>query len=254
VPSSTSKPIRVAIFGATSDIANAVARRLAEEEGARLVLIARDAAALAAAAADLKVRGAVEVCTQHGDFADSDNLATVADAAWSVLSGLDLVLIAYGTLPDQNHVTTDVTAAREALTINFLSPVLLCGALASRFEAQKFGTIAVITSVAGERGRQSNYVYGAAKGGLQRYLEGLRHRLFGAGVAVIDIRPGFVATKMTAALAQGGPLWATPDAVASDILAAIRKRKSVLYTPWFWRLIMLIVRNVPNALFHRSAL
>jgi short-subunit dehydrogenase len=253
VPASP-RPSRIAIFGATSDIANAVARRLTEGGGVRLVLVARDATALAAAAADLGVRGAVQVVTQQADFADTDALGAVAEAAWGAFSGLDLALIAYGTLPDQSLAETDERAARETLTVNFVSPALLCGALARRFEAQKFGTIAVITSVAGDRGRKSNHLYSAAKGGLQRYLEGLRHRLFAAGVTVLDIRPGFVATKMTATLAKGGPLWAAPERVADDTLAAMRKRKGVLYTPWFWRPIMLIVRNLPAALFHRSSL
>ena len=145
-------------------------------------------------------------------------------------------------------------AAREALTVNFVSPALLCAALAPRFEAQKSGMIAVITSVAGDRGRKSNYFYGAAKGGLQRYLEGLRHRLYHAGVAVLDIRPGFVESKMTAGIVQGIPFRATPDKVAADILTAIRKRWSVLYTPRYWRLIMLIIRHIPKAIFHRSSL
>jgi short-subunit dehydrogenase len=254
VPSLTTKPYRAAIFGATSEIANAVARRLAENGSSQLILIGRDLAALTAAAADLKVRGALAVRTEKADFADSDGIDIVAETAWRAFSGLDLALIAYGTLPDQRLAETDITAARQAMILNFVSPALLCGALAARFEAQKSGTIAVITSVAGDRGRKSNYIYGAAKGGLQRYLEGLRHRLFAARVAILDIRPGFVTTKMTAAIAKGGPLWASPDTVATDILAAISKRRSTLYTPWFWRLIMLIVRNVPNALFHRTSL
>ena len=254
MPASTPNRCRAAIFGATSDIANSVARQLAEDVGAQLVLIARDATALTSLALDLKARGAVECRTQQADFADTESLAVVVEAAWNAFSGLDLALIAYGTSPDHSLAETDAMVARGALTVNFISPALLCAALAPRFEAQRSGVIAVITSVAGERGRKSNYVYGAAKGGLQRYLEGLRHRLFRAGIVVLDIRPGLVATKMTAALAKGGPFWATPDKVATDILAAIRKRKIVLYTPRFWRLIMLIVRNLPAAFFHRSSL
>jgi hypothetical protein len=244
---------RVAIFGATSDIANAVARRLAEG-GARLALIARDEVALGSMTADLKVRGAAEIVTHRADFAEIDKLATVVEAVWSQFAGLDQALIAFGTLPDQKLMQVDTGAAYEALRVNFSSPALLCDLLAARFEAQKSGTIAVITSVAGDRGRKSNYVYGAAKGGLQRHLEGLRHRLFDSGIAILDIRPGFVETKMTTAVAKGGPLWVTPDKVANDIVAAIRKRKRILYTPWFWRPIMLIVRNAPIALFHRSSL
>ncbi|MFG1411269.1 SDR family oxidoreductase [Xanthobacter sp. VTT E-85241] len=244
---------RVAIFGATSDIAIAFARRCAEARQ-RLVLVGRDRAALDRLAADLSVRGAPQVEVQEADFARTAALAAVAENAWSALGGLDVALIAYGSLPDQARVSADAREGEAALALNFVSPALLCDALAARFEVGKAGTIAVITSVAGDRGRQSNYLYGAAKGGLQKFLEGLRHRLFKANVAVLDVRPGFVATKMTAHLPQGGPLWATPEKVAGDIEAAIAKRGAVLYTPWFWFGIMAIVRTLPRPLFHRSKL
>lgn len=251
--STAAAPRRVAIFGATSGIASAVARRLAEA-GARLVLVGRDAAGLEGMAADLRVRGAAEVAVRQADFAATADLPGVAAAAWEAFGGLDLALVAYGTLPDQAAAEADWRAAEAALQVNFVSPCLLCGLLAARFEASRAGTLAVITSVAGDRGRRSNYVYGAAKGGLQRYLEGLRHRLHGAGVAVLDIRPGFVSTRMTEHLARGGPLWAEPDQVANNILRAIEKRREVLYTPWFWQGIMAAVRGLPRPLFHRTSL
>lgn len=244
---------RAAIFGATSGIASAVARRLAES-GARLVLVGRDAAALEGLAADLRVRGAGEVTVQAADFAATAGLAEVAAFAWGAFGGLDLALVAYGTLPDQAEAEADPRAAEAALALNFVSPCLLCGLLAARFEAARAGTLAAITSVAGDRGRRSNYVYGAAKGGLQRCLEGLRHRLHGAGVAVLDIRPGFVSTRMTEHLARGGPLWAEPDKVAADILRAAGSGRAVLYTPWFWRGVMALVRGLPRPLFHRTPL
>ncbi len=243
----------VAIFGATSDIAGAVARRYAEQ-GARLVLVGRAAAALATAAADLGVRGAPEVAVQTADFADLAALPAVAAAAWDRFGGIDVALVAYGSLPDQAACERDPEAAAAALALNFSSPALLIGDLAARFEARGRGTIAAISSVAGDRGRKSNYVYGAAKGGMQRFLEGLRHRLHASGVAVLDIRPGFVSTKMTAHLNGKGPLWAAPDAVAADILRAVGKRRAVLYTPWFWRLIMALIRALPRAAFHRTSI
>jgi decaprenylphospho-beta-D-erythro-pentofuranosid-2-ulose 2-reductase len=245
---------RVAIFGATSGIASAVARSFAEARGARLVLVGRDAAALEAMAADLRVRGAGEVAVQLADFAATTSLPEVAAAAWEAFDGLDLALVAYGTLPDQAAAEADPRVAEAALLLNFVSPCLLCGLLASRFEKSRSGTIAVATSVAGDRGRRSNYVYGAAKGGLQRYLEGLRHRLHGAGVAVLDIRPGFVSTRMTEHLARGGPLWAEPERVARDIVRAVESGRAVLYTPWFWRGVMAVVRGLPRPLFHRTPL
>jgi decaprenylphospho-beta-D-erythro-pentofuranosid-2-ulose 2-reductase len=246
---------RVAIFGASSGIGSAVARRYAEG-GHRVVLVGRDRGKVERNAADLRVRGAGEAVVQVADLADTDALPAMAQAAWTALGGLDAALVAHGTLPDEESARRDPRAAMAALLVNFASPALLCEQLAARFEAQRSGTIAVVTSVAGDRGRQSNYLYGAAKGGLQRYLEGLRHRLAGAGVRVLDIRPGFVATAMTAHLAQEGPLWAKPDAVARDIARAIERGRpaAVLYTPWFWRPIMLAVRAAPRPLLHRTKL
>jgi short-subunit dehydrogenase len=244
---------RIGIFGATSDIAVAFARRQAER-GARLVLVGRDQPMLEAAADDLRVRGAGDVVVQTADFGDLAALPAVATAAWSACDGLDVALIAYGVLPDQARAEHDAAEAARSHLVNFVSPCLLAGELANRFEARRCGTIAVITSVAGDRGRRSNAIYGAAKGGLQIYLSGLRHRLFAAGVAVLDVRPGFVATKMTAHLPQGGPLWSAPARVAADIERAIARRRAVLYTPWFWRFIMAIIRGLPRAVFHRTRL
>ncbi len=245
---------RTALFGATSGIATAVARQLAGQGGARLLLVGRDADALGAMAADLRVRGAAEVVVLQADLARPEALRSVAQPAWDAFGGLDLALLAYGTLPDQPAAEADLGLAEAALTVNFVSPSLLLGLLAPHFEAARAGTIAVITSVAGDRGRRSNTLYGAAKGGLQRYLEGLRHRLHGAGVQVLDVRPGFVATRMTAHLPRSGLLWSEPDRVAKDILGAVRAGRAVLYTPWFWRGIMLVVRGLPRPVFHRTRL
>jgi decaprenylphospho-beta-D-erythro-pentofuranosid-2-ulose 2-reductase len=244
---------RVVIFGASSGIGSAVARRFATA-GARIVLVGRDRGKLERVAADLEVRGAAKIVSQIADLADVKALPGIAEAAWATFGGLDIALVAYGTLPEQAMAQREPGAAASALLLNFTSPTLLCEQLAFRFEAQQSGTLAVITSVAGDRGRQSNYLYGAAKGGLQRYLEGLCHRLVTAGVRVVDIRPGFVSTAMTAHLKQGGLLWAKPDVVARDIMRAIERGGPVLYTPWFWRPIMFVVRNLPRPLFHRTRL
>lgn len=244
---------RVAIFGATSEIAVAYGRICAEAHD-RLFLVGRDGEALERLAADLKVRGAAAVAILPGEFNHTRGLCEMAQESWAVFEGLDLALIAYGALPDQQQAIGDPEVAAAALHINFVSPALLCDLLAARFEAAKAGTLAVITSVAGGRGRQSNYVYGAAKGGLQLYLEGLRHRLSRVGVKVLDIRPGFVATRMTVHLPQGGPLWATPERVAADMDKAVRRGSAVLYTPWFWRFILMIVQALPRPIFHRTKL
>ena len=243
----------VVVFGATSEIAAAAARIYAEA-GCRLILVGRDGAALSAAKGDLLARGAAEVAVQEADFARTASLPDVAAAAWEQFGGVDIAVIAYGSLPDQAETERQAAAAEAGLLINFTSPALLANELASRFAVQGRSTLAVISSVAGDRGRGSNYLYGAAKGGLQRFLEGLRHRLHKSGVDVLDIRPGFVSTKMTAHLDRKGPLWATPEQVAADIVKAIAARRAVLYTPWFWRGIMTAVRNVPRPVFHRTQL
>lgn len=240
----------VAIFGATSAIAEQVARLLAAR-GARLLLVARDPERLERIAADLRLRGAALVDVQVADLDDPAALAPLLAVLEARLGPPDLALVAFGTLGDQATIARDPDATRRALATNFLSPACLLTALAGRMEAAGRGTLAVVTSVAGDRGRASNYVYGAAKGGLSTFLEGLRHRLAPSGVTVLDIRPGLVDTPMTAGLRKGGPLWATPERVARDIERAIRARRWVLYTPWFWRWIMLAVRALPEPQVHR---
>lgn len=241
----------VAIFGATSAIAEACARGWAKD-GARLFLAGRRAEALAAMERDLRVRGAGEVATWSGDLADVASQPAALAALDNSLGVPDVVLVAWGTLTDTGRAEAESGYAAAELATNFTAPAALLLALAPRMATKGTGVIACITSVAGDRGRASNFVYGSAKGGLQRFLEGLRHRLHGSGVAVLDIRPGFVSTPMTAQVAQGGPLWATPERVAADILRAVASRRAVLYTPWFWRWIMLIVTSLPRAVLHRT--
>ena len=247
-----SRERRVAILGATSAIAEACARAWAAQ-GASLFLAGRRAEALDAIARDLAVRGAKRVATWAGDLADAGRHPELLAALASELGAPDVALLAWGTLTDQGRAEADPAYAAAELANNFAAPAALLLALAGRVAAPG-GVLACVTSVAGDRGRQSNAAYGAAKGGLQRLLEGLRHRLHGRGVAVLDVRPGFVATPMTDHLPHDGPLWSTPEAVARDILRAVDRRGAVLYTPWFWRWIMLAVRAVPRPLFHRTRL
>ena len=166
---------------------------------------------------------------------------------------VDVALLAHGTLPDQKLCETDAGQTLSTLEINALSHISLLTMLAERFERQGTGTIAVITSVAGDRGRKSNYVYGTAKRAVSTFLDGLRHRLAATQVKVIDIRPGFVDTPMTAEFDKG-VLWAQPEKVGGDIARAIEKGRSVVYSPWFWRYIMLIIRSVPAFVFHKTNL
>lgn len=242
----------VVIVGATSAIAEALARRLAVR-GDVLLLTGRDTARLAAIADDLRVRGAKAVHVATLDVNRLDEHARFVDHAWRTLGRIDVILIAHGTLPDQKACEASAARTIEEINTNFVSTISLLTLLANALQAQGVGTIAVVTSVAGDRGRKSNYVYGTAKGGVSRFLEGLRHRLHPFGVKVVDIKPGFVDTPMTAAFRKGA-LWATPKRVARDIERSLNRGDAVLYTPWFWRWIMLLVRLLPNVLFHRTGL
>ncbi len=243
---------KVLIIGATSAIAEATARLFAKR-GDKLFLLARNTEKLTVIARDLKVRGAKEVFTGSFDALDMEAHAGLLDSAIAQMEGIDTVLIAHGTLPDQKNCEASAAETLSAMNINALSVISLLTHLGNVFEKQGAGSIAVISSVAGDRGRQSNYVYGAAKGTVSIFLQGLRHRLCKAGVHVLTVKPGFVDTPMTAEFPKG-PLWAQPDQIASAIFKALEKKKSVIYTPGFWALIMLIVRLVPNWIFHKTKL
>jgi short-subunit dehydrogenase len=240
----------VAIFGATSAIAEQVARRFAVR-GSRFFLVARDPTRLERIAADLAIRGAASVHTHSADFDEPAALEPMLEAMERAVGVPEIVLVAFGTLGDQAAIARDVEAVRRSLTTNFSSPACLVSALAEKMERAGRGLVAVITSVAGERGRASNYVYGSAKAGLSTFLEGLRQRLAPSGVQVLDIRPGPVDTPMTREIGRGGPLLASPERVAGDIERAIDRRRALLYTPWFWRWIMLVIRLLPEPIFHR---
>lgn len=243
---------RVLVVGATSAIAAETARVYAAD-GARLFLTGRNPARLEAVGADLRVRGARAVETAVLDVTDRRQCEAVVEAAWTAFGGLDVALVAHGALPDQPRCQASAAETLEALEVNFVSTVALLTPLANRFESARRGCIAVITSVAGDRGRQSNYVYGAAKGGLDRFLEGLRNRLFHAGVAVVTLKPGFVDTPMTAGLRQG-LLFASARRAGQAVHRAIERRRDVAYIPWFWRPIMAVVRAIPEAVFKRLRL
>ncbi|HEX3661829.1 MAG TPA: SDR family oxidoreductase [Acidobacteriaceae bacterium] len=242
-------PRRVLALGATSAIAEATLRLMAEQ-GASFFLVARNAAKLAAVSADLQTRGADGVAGQVADLDETAGHPALLTAAVAVLGGIDVALIAQGVLGDQAQAERDYGAAEAVLRTNFLSAVSLVTWLANYFEAERRGTIAVISSVAGDRGRKSNYVYGASKGGLNVFLDGVRNRIDRAGVQVLTIKPGFVATPMTAHLRQNA-LFAQPSEVARYVLSAIDRGKDVAYAPPFWGLIMLVVRSVPGRIFKR---
>jgi decaprenylphospho-beta-D-erythro-pentofuranosid-2-ulose 2-reductase len=243
---------RVLIIGATSAIAQEVAKIYAAS-GSQLFLVARNGQKLEQVVQDLNVRGANAIETLSLDLANIEGHEQIITSADKFMSGIDIALIAHGTLPDQKACENSINATVQELHINFLSTVSLLTVLANYFEKQASGCIAVISSVAGDRGRQSNYVYGAAKGGLSIFLQGLRNRLSKAGVCVLTIKPGFVISPMTAEFKKG-ILWVQPKKIANDIVSAIHKRKNVVYVPWFWRWIMLIIRNIPESIFKRMSL
>jgi len=245
-------PQRILVFGATSAIAHAVSRRYAAAH-ASIVLVGRRADALEANAADLRVRGAADVRTALLDAHDLSHHGDVIAAAFAAYGGFDAVLVAWGVLPDQAASEHSAEIAVASFDTNARSVIALLTDLANRFERQGQGAIAVLSSPAGDRGRASNYVYGAAKAAVTTFASGLRNRLHAKGVRVLTIEPGFVDTPMTASFTKG-PLWARPERVAKDIVRALDSGFGVVYTPWFWRWIMAIIRLVPERIFVRMKL
>jgi len=243
---------KILFVGATSAIAEATARLFAED-GDRLCLAGRKMARLQAIAEDLRVRGAAQVETVALDVNDFSLHESVLEDAVNAIGGLDMVLIAHGSLPDQKACQASADATLEAITTNAVSVVMLLTLIANRFERQRAGTIAVISSVAGDRGRQSNYIYGTAKSAVSTFAQGLRNRLASSGVKVVTIKPGFVDTPMTAKVPKG-VLWATPASVAKRIHRAMVKGEDVVYTPWFWRWIMAVIKSLPEPIFKRTRL
>lgn len=243
---------KILIIGATSAIAEATARLFAAR-GDRLHLLARNRERLETMAKDLKIRGAESVSFDVFDVNDFPGHAALLDAANAALEGIDVALIAHGTLPDQKACERDFSVALEELNTNAIGTLSLLTHLANRFEQQRHGVIAAISSVAGDRGRQSNYVYGTAKAAVTTFLQGLRNRLSKSGVTVLTIKPGFVDTPMTADFRKG-LLWVSPERVARDILKAISASRDVLYTPWFWRPVMVLICSIPELVFKRLSL
>jgi decaprenylphospho-beta-D-erythro-pentofuranosid-2-ulose 2-reductase len=246
--------MNIVILGATSAIAQACARRWAER-GDRLLLVARDEIRLGEIAADLRVRGGgSDMPCFAMDATDTTRIPALIAFVRANFQSVDVVLIAHGTLPDQGQCEISVDASLAAISVNGVSAVTLMMAFAQLLEPQKRGTLAVIGSPAGDRGRASNYTYGSAKAMVHSFAAGLRHRLWRSGVAVVSIKPGFTDTPMTAGIEKKGPLWASPARVAKDIVAAIDAGRPVCYTPWFWRWIMLLITHLPEWLFVRTRL
>ncbi|SDU58555.1 MULTISPECIES: SDR family oxidoreductase [Pseudomonas fluorescens group] len=241
---------KILIVGATSAIACACARLWAVERS-ELFLVARDAQKLQQTCADLQARGARAVTAYVMDASDIAAHSLMYEQCLATLQTVDICLVAYGSLPDQRACEHSVEQAMEQFTNNGSSMIALLTLLANRMAVQQRGTLAVISSVAGDRGRPSNYLYGAAKAAVSTFCEGLRARLFKSGVHVITIKPGFVDTPMTRGLALPALLVTQPDAVARRIVAGIDRQIAVLYVPGFWRVIMWMIMAIPQPLFKR---
>jgi len=241
---------RILIIGATSAIAGACARLWAEQ-GSELFLVARNAEKLEQLAADLRIRGAGKVTTHCLEATDFAAHPAMLERCLAALQQIDIALIAHGTLPDQRACEQEPGVALREFANNGTSVIALLTLLANQFEAQRCGSLAVISSVAGDRGRPSNYLYGSAKAAVSAFCEGLRARLFKVGVQVIDIKPGFVDTPMTQGLPLPAALVARPEQVARRIVAGIGRGADTLYAPGFWATIMWIIRSIPQPLFKR---
>jgi len=241
---------RVLIIGATSAIACATARKWATKHS-EFFLVARDQKKLQLVSADLQSRGAGKVTLHVMDATDIDAHAPMLEASLAALGQIDVVLIAHGTLPDQRACEENTQTALKEFANNGTSVIALLTVIANHMAIQRWGTLAVISSVAGDRGRPSNYLYGAAKAAVTTFCEGLRARLFKVGVHVITIKPGFVQTPMTKGLNLPPLLVAQPEKVALSIVKAVQNKTNTLYTPTFWVLIMLIIKHLPNFIFKR---
>ncbi len=241
---------RIVVLGATSAIAQQF-QRLCASQGRHLLLVGRSPQRLQVIAADLLARGAASAATITADLSDLSCHARLLQTALSTLPDFDTVLLAYGSLHDQQECRRSPELVTAELNTNFVSAASLLTVFGTHFEAAGGGCLAAISSVAGDRIRRSNYVYGASKAGLTLFLDGLRSRLRPAGVKVITIKPGMVDTPMTARLRKS-PLFADPKGVASAIYRALERRSpEVVYTPAYWRYAMAVVRALPRAILDR---
>ncbi|MGZ3279056.1 MAG: SDR family NAD(P)-dependent oxidoreductase [Caulobacteraceae bacterium] len=242
---------KVIVLGALSAVAEQTARLYAAE-GAALMLVGRDRARLDLVAADLKVRGAARAEVAALDLVSESSEASFQGLV-QALGGVDHVILAYGVLGGP-EVEEDPEAARSLLDVDFTSAAVWALAAAKQFERQGGGSLVAIGSVAGDRGRASNYVYGAAKAGLATLMQGLAHRLSRVGARAVVVKPGFIDTPMTAHIPKSGPLWAKPEAIAAIVRRAADKGGPTVYAPGFWRFILLIIRALPSTVMHRTKL
>lgn len=242
--------MRVAFLGATKGMGRAMARLMAER-GDAICLLGRNTVDLERSGADLIARGAAgQVGTVSCDLEKPETFTAVVDAARQALGGLDAVVVTAGIFATQDELEADPALAERLVRTNFSNTVMFCEAAKKALLEEGGGTLCVFSSVAGERGRKPVIIYGAAKAGLTRYLEGLDHKHRAGGLRVITVKPGFVKTSMTAGL-QPPPFAGEPDAVAQRVLGAIDRGAPVVYAPAPWRLIMAVIRALPRAIMRR---
>ncbi len=240
---------KILVFGATSAIAHE-AMKLFASDNCEFYLVARDPTKLTIVADDLRARGGVIVGTESYDFCEHNQLTASMTNATDALKSIDLVFVAHGQLPDQRTMEQDAAALSQSININYTSNAVICMAAISQLEQQGHGKLAVISSVAGDRGRKSNYAYGATKSGLSTMLEGLSGRTANSNINIINIKPGMIDTPMTSSMSKGA-LWASPAAIAPAIYKAIQSSKSVVYVPGYWRFIMLIIKLMPAKILYK---
>jgi hypothetical protein len=237
------------VFGATSKIAEETIKNFAKD-GAKFYLVGRNNEKLEIVKNDLLARGAKGVITETLDALDYSKHQTSIENASDKMGNIDLVYIAHGTLPDNEDIRNNPEKLLEEFNINCNSTLSLCSVASKYFESQGKGTLAVISSVAGERGRQSNFIYGAAKSAVTEYLSGLRNRLYKSGIKVITIKPGMVDTPMTSDM-EKGLLFANVSSVGKTIYKKIKNGNDVVYVPGYWKLIMGIIKSIPESIFKK---
>jgi short-subunit dehydrogenase len=244
---------KIVVVGATSAIAEHCARIWSQNNSLDLTLVGRDATRIEAIAADLRIRSPQStIRVVQADFFDPKKIeATVSGIVEHIQIPIDIALIAHGSLPDQNSCQNDLEGCNHALMINGVSPVLYAEAFARHMAAANTGTLAVIGSVAGDRGRKSNYIYGAAKGLIERYVQGMQHRLAKSGFRLVLLKLGPTDTPMTAHLKADGTKLASVDVVARGIVDAVEQGKPVAYIPGKWRIIMWVIKNLPYFVFSK---
>lgn len=237
----------VLVLGANSDMAVAIARQFAAV-GYSITLAGRNVDRLKPLEADITIRHKTQVYTAHFDALDFDGHQKFYD---SLPEKPTVVVCAFGILGDQIEAQRSWNECMNIINANYIGAVSILNVIANAFELRGHGTIVGISSVAGERGRQSNYIYGSAKAGFTAYLSGLRNRLYHRGVHVLTVKPGFVKTKMIENLKTPGPITAQPKTVGTQVLSAVRKKKDSVYVLPIWSPIMMIIRNIPEGIFKR---